>query len=616
MHGMKKRVALLIRLAPCLLAAACTSTPDESASSIRTENPGAHAASKIARIGWEKWSDEAFERARRERRFVVLDLEAVWCHWCHVMEDTTYSDPDVIALMNDRFVAVKVDQDARPDLSNRYEDYGWPATIVFAADGSEIVKRSGYIPPKEFAALLRAIVDDPTPGPSVAPKREIAYASSSAIGDALRAELEKSFADAYDTKLAGFGFPHKYCEAPSVEYAMTLGAEGDADHEAMARRTLDAALALVDPAWGGVYQYSAGGVWTEPHFEKIMSIQSDALRIYALAYALYGDARYLRAAEDVHRYLRDFLTSPQGAFYTSQDADLVHGEHGGEYFALADAERRKRGMPRIDTHVYSRENGWAARALIALYSAGGDERALDEARRALEWIVAARSLSGGGFRHDEVDAAGPYLGDTLAMAQAFLAFYEATGERAWLARADEASKFIAANFADESPAAGFATMRAARGASGPLSAPAPERDENVAAARFENALYHYTGAKEHRALAERAMRFVATPEIALRPFASGPLLADRELGSDPVHVTIVGAKSDPRARALMRAAIACPSSYKRIEWWDAKEGPLPNSDVEYPELEKAAAFACAKGRCSSPAFSPEDVKKRIDAFTR
>lgn len=96
-----------------------------------------------AQIPWQPWSNEVFARAEKEHRFVLLDLGAVWCHWCHVMEDITYRDPKVIALIRQRYIAVRVDQDARPDLSNRYEDYGWPATVVFNFDGSEIVKRQG-----------------------------------------------------------------------------------------------------------------------------------------------------------------------------------------------------------------------------------------------------------------------------------------------------------------------------------------------------------------------------------------------------------------------------------------------------------------------------------------
>src|SRR5690348_5959284 len=84
-----------------------------------------------AAISWQPWSDDVFARAKRENKFVLMDLEAVWCHWCHVMDATTYRDPRVVALINQKYIAVKVDQDSRPDIANRYEDWGWPATVIF-----------------------------------------------------------------------------------------------------------------------------------------------------------------------------------------------------------------------------------------------------------------------------------------------------------------------------------------------------------------------------------------------------------------------------------------------------------------------------------------------------
>src|SRR5665213_886339 len=118
-------------------------------------------------LHWQPWSDAAFTQARQQHKFVLLDLEAVWCHWCHVMDDETYRDPTVIRLLNEKYILVKVDQDSRPDISNRYQDYGWPATVVFAANDSEIVKRQGYIEPRAMASMLQAIIDDPSPGPSI-----------------------------------------------------------------------------------------------------------------------------------------------------------------------------------------------------------------------------------------------------------------------------------------------------------------------------------------------------------------------------------------------------------------------------------------------------------------
>src|SRR5271154_940031 len=134
-----------------------------------------------ATLHWQPWSDAAFTQARVEHKFVLLDLEAVWCHWCHVMDDITYRDPTVVRLLNQRYVLVKVDQDSRPDISNRYQDYGWPATVVFAADGSEIVKRQGYIPPRPMSSMLQAIIDDPSPGPSIEKKIALHPAADASI---------------------------------------------------------------------------------------------------------------------------------------------------------------------------------------------------------------------------------------------------------------------------------------------------------------------------------------------------------------------------------------------------------------------------------------------------
>src|SRR5580693_3995746 len=171
-------------------------------------------------VAWQPWSDAAFARARAEHRFVIMDLEAVWCHWCHVMDETTYRDPKVISLMGSHYVAVRVDQDSRPDLSNRYEDYGWPATIVFAPDGSEIVRRRGYLNPAQMASMLQAIIDDPSPGPSVTAAASLQFPSDVHPSDAVESSLRKRLFSGYDRKVGGWGSEHKYLDADNVEFCM------------------------------------------------------------------------------------------------------------------------------------------------------------------------------------------------------------------------------------------------------------------------------------------------------------------------------------------------------------------------------------------------------------
>ena len=589
---------------------------------------GAESLAK-SKLKWRDFDPSVFAEAKRDHKFVLLDLEAVWCHWCHVMDAETYSDAAVQKLLNSRYICVRVDQDARPDLSSKYEEYGWPATIIFNEDGSEIVKRTGYINPARMARLLSAIIKDPSPEEvgvvkSIAPASSTARSSSSssfspesvagstsavdpnsasklraALPSTLRQELIARHVAGNDSKYGGWGKFQKFLDFDSVEYAMVQGLAGDGDSKTRAMAALDGELNLLDPAFGGVYQYSTDGDWAHPHFEKIMQTQAENLRLYSLAYRLYGDERYLKAAKAIARYLQEFLSAPDGAFYTSQDADLVSGVHSGEYFTLNKAERLKQGLPRIDKHCYARENGWAINAMVELYLASGDKQYLERATKAADWVLNNRKLKLSsddqlGFGHGEQDKVGPFLGDSLAMARSFLALYRATAERQWLARAEQTANFIDNQF--KQPTASTTI------------------DESVQLARFVNLLYQYTGAKKYSSLANQSLAYLVLPETANRRkvFVGGILLADQEMQAEPIHITVVGSKADEQAKALYAAAAALPAPYMRVEWFDAKDGPLPNTSVDLPQLPKAAAFLCGNGRCSTPAYEVEALKRLFE----
>jgi uncharacterized protein YyaL (SSP411 family) len=331
------------------------------------------------------------------------------------------------------------------------------------------------------------------------------------------------------------------------------------------------------------------------------------LRIYALAYAQWHDPKYLQAAENIHRFIVGFLMSPDGTFYVSQDADLVEGEHSAKYFALSDVERRKLGVPRVDTHVYARENGWIIDALVTLYAATGEQRYLDQALRATKWVVANRALPGGGFSHDKVDATGPYLGDSLAMARAFESLYAATGDRKWLQLSQEAMNFIAKAFTNAKIPGFVAAKRPPNTSFGPR----PGREENILLARTANLLYHYTGDNSYRAIAAQSMRYLATSAIARTFPAAGVLLADYEFTHAPLHATVVGQKDDPAARILFDALLRSSPPYRRIEWWDTREAPLPHAEIEYPALNRAAAFFCDDRTCSKPIYDAGDLRSKM-----
>lgn len=570
-----------------------------------------HAGSAAAATTFRSWDPSIFSDAKAQRRLVILDLKAVWCHWCHVMEAKTYGDAKISKLIADKFIAVRADQDANPDLSNRYGDWGWPATIVFSADGTELAKLQGYIPPERLGPLLEAFVADPTPGPSARAMLSVRPAENAVLSDAQRADLEARSAEAYDEEHGGWGGVHKFIDAEAMDLLLNQAERGDVVAATRARQSLDAALHLIDRVDGGIYQYSDKADWKSPHYEKIMFYQASGLRHYAQAYALWREPRHRAAADDLYRYLMTTLRTASGAFATSQDADVDKTLTGREYYGLDAAARRAIGRaPRVDTATYARENGWAIQGLVAYYAATGERAALDAAKMAGEVIVATRAIDGGGFRHGPADRGGPFLGDTLAMGQAALDLYAASGDRAWMDVASRAGDFIAANFRDAE--GGVVTTKSPEAAVGVFTQSAKALEEQVSTARFANRLHRYTGDARARDLAEHVMRYLSAPDLIDRGVPMpGLLVADRELAVAPTHVTVVGGKGDATARTLHAAALALPGVYKRVDWWDRSEGPMRNPDVTYPELETAAAFACTENLCSLPAFTAEDLAERV-----
>ena len=343
-----------------------------------------------------------------------------------------------------------------------------------------------------------------------------------------------------------------------------------------------------------------------------MSSQANAVRLYATAYMLLGDADLRAAAEQVAGYMLAHLKAPEGGFYPSQDADLSPDIKGKQFYALSDAERRTLGEPRIDRKLYAREAGWAISALVALHEATDDPKWIGAALDAARWAIAQRMNAEGGWRHDADDEGGPFMTTNLAMANATLDLYRVTADRLWLDLTQEAADFMVARLEDKAKG-GFALAPVPAGATGVMAEPVKHFDDNTGAVRFFNALAHYTGDDGYAAVAKRTMAYlVGTPAANRAAFWPGLLQADAELAIPPLHMTVVAKKGDATAIALYRQALTYPATYRRIEWLDETEGPLPNPDVTYPTLDRPALFACIDRRCSLPIFAPEEAHQQLD----
>jgi uncharacterized protein len=545
---------------------------------------------------WSEWSDATFARAAREKKFVIMSLQSWWCRWCHVMNRETWANAEVRGLLKDDFIPVYVDQDSRPDISQRYERWGWPATIIFGPDGTEIVKLRGFYSPQFFMPILAETVKDPSPVDYPDPggtERERTLATG--LSDTQREEILGFIDNAWDEEHGGWS-KSKFVDGNMLIWALQRARQGDTVNTARIKRVLSLmAATMIDKSTGAMNQVNLKPDWSEPAREFPMFAQEAGLAAYARAWTMFGDPAYRQAADRIFGFLKGTLAAPGGGFYAS----------------LGMSE----GEPGVDRRLYARETAQAVAGLLAYYDATGVAGARELAVSGARWVLANRALPAGGFRHAAQDKGGPYLADNVEMAKVLLALHRSTGEREWLAQAQATADFIARTFID--PATGGFVASAAPDAK-QLTKPIKQREDNVTAVRMFSLLSAYTGDIRYREIAEAGMGYLTSPPI-LDAFGFLPdvLLAEDELRNEPVHVTIVGAKDDSRSAALYRAALAYPLVNKRAEWWDKREGKLTNADVDYPDFPGGpAAFACTSTFCSYPVTEPAEIPAQLDGLKR
>jgi hypothetical protein len=331
------------------------------------------------------------------------------------MNATTYRDPRVLALLAEHFVVMRVDEAARPDLRERYAAWGWPATALLTPDAQPIVNLRGHQPPAQFAELLQRAIDGRQAIAPIAARAKPASSLEQAYTQA-RAQLD-SF---YDAREGGWGSPQKYPFSAPIEEALWRGAD--------VTTSLRGYRALIDPVAGGMFQYSLEGVWTKPHYEKLLSIQAGAIASFSAAHR--AGAGFLADAQQVAHYALATLRAPDGAFYTSQAADVATvGERGFVPGAVYYGSAVRGTPPSLDTNVYADLNGMMIAALCELYRADGDATWLQAARGA-HAAVRRRLARGPAFLHAANLTDAFYLSDQVELARAGYALSLASGEPA------------------------------------------------------------------------------------------------------------------------------------------------------------------------------------------
>jgi uncharacterized protein len=310
-------------------------------------------------IHWHEWGKEAFARAAAEDKPILLDIGAVWCHWCHVMDRESYEDARMAEVINEHFVAIKVDRDERPDVDSRYQaavsaisgQGGWPLTAILAPDGKPFFGGT-YFPRDNrygrpgFEHVLLTMADVwKTRRLEALESAASVYAAiehgenfagrSGSLSLGIVDKLVESAVSQFDPRHGGFGtqpkFPHPSALDLLIDVAARTGNEAAREAASVTLQKMSRG-GIYDQLAGGFHRYSVDERWVVPHFEKMLYDNAGLLANYVHAFQSFVDADSARVAKDIIRWLDDCMTDRElGGFYASQDAD-INLDDDGDYF--------------------------------------------------------------------------------------------------------------------------------------------------------------------------------------------------------------------------------------------------------------------------------------------
>ena len=429
-------------------------------------------------VDWYPWGAEALERARAEDRPILLSVGYSACHWCHVMAHESFEDDDTARLMNELYVNVKVDREERPDVDSVYmtavqqmtQHGGWPMTVFLTPEGAPFYGGT-YYPPEprhgmpSFRDVLTAVAE------AYRDRRDDVERSAAELHDVLRQGslarptpgtletgiLDRAYgglASRYDARNGGFGGAPKFPQPMLLELMLRHWKRtGEPQALRMVEQTLRrmAAGGMYDHLGGGFARYSTDARWLVPHFEKMLYDNALLARVYLHGWQATGHEPYRRVVEETLAYVLREMTSPEGAFYSAQDADS-EGEEGRFYVWSVEEVDALLGSEEgaLFRRYYDVAPGgnWEGRSIlhaertiadVAREAGVTEERLHDVVQRGRDVLYNARSRRVWPGRDDKVLTAwNAMMVHTLAEAG------RATGRAEWVSAADRAADFLLA----------------------------------------------------------------------------------------------------------------------------------------------------------------------------
>ncbi len=571
-------------------------------------------------IRWRSWGQDAFDEARKKDKLVLLSLSAVWCHWCHVMDETTYSDPEVISYINENCIPVRVDADARPDIDALYNQGGWPSTAILTPEG-EVVSGGNYLSSQELLSRLkraaafirnnRAALEERIA--EIKAMKELKAVQKAEFADtpgkSTVAEILELIRGSFDAEHGGFGAGQKFPSPDAVDFLLARYArEQDPKILHIITTTLDnmAKGGLRDRVEGGFFRYATKPDWSEPHYEKMLDVNAGMIRNYADAALVTGREDYVRVVKETIEYVRARLyDAATGAFYGSQDADET-------YYV----KQNRKGMqpPAVDKTSYADSSSLMISALVAAYGATGEERSLGMAVKSMEFILAKLFGEQGvsHYRRGEGSQLKGLLLDNALAGTALLDLYNATGERRYLDSAKKTGRLIVSRYYDAEKKRFRPYLNSALKKPVTAGVLSGMNDDlaNYRALGFVSRLEYFGTERTNTKIREAVSATLAASYREHAPAAAAYGNALLWSVEDPVEFVVLADAKRAREYLSVVNSVYVP---QKVVWVLSLAKDAAEIKKRKYALE-VSVYVCAGKRCSKPLKSRERLRKDISAF--
>ena len=567
---------------------------------------------------WLPWNTESLQKAKQEDKPILLDISAVWCHWCHVMDEKTYADSTVARLIHEKYVPIRVDRDQRPDIDKRYNMGGWPSTVFLTPDG-EFLTGGTYIPASQMAVMLDYVSELYTNKKhelqaKIHELKEMQSKQTSVTQEVNPEEFESvadnlilEIASRFDSVHGGFGDSPKFPHTEALRLVLLdHHLHGQEAALTIVKKTLTAMAegGIYDKEENGFFRYSTTRDWSIPHYEKMCEDNAKLLVNYLEAYQVTGNKNFKNTAKGILSYVNSKLSDQKnGGFYGSQDADEI-------YYTLSLTERRTKTPPTIDHTLFVNWNSLMVTSYLFASVVLAEPAYQKFALQTVDLLLKTAFSEITGMSHYITNGKSNLSGlltDQVNMTKCLIDSYQVTGAQKFLDYAEKLAKFMVSKLWDES--GGFYDKPKDNNAFGALKQLDKPLEENSTAADAFFRLYQLTGKKIYLETATKTLEHFASEYKKYGIMGAGYGLAVA-MYLHPVQVHVIGSKKDPATRRLQNEILKAYNPLKTVETLDPVLQPDRLKALGYPAPNQPTAYVCAEGKCNC-FTDPKGIAEKI-----